>query len=78
MTKESLSEIESNEIENDPNFIAYNKAKEEGQFDDLVPGTYVAFNKGIRVGTGRDRDKLIQELYSVGVDSNILIQQVNS
>ncbi len=72
MPKENLSEIE-----NDPNFIAYQEAKEEGLFDDLAPGTYVAFNNGEHVGTGKNRNELIDELYSQGVDSDIFLQQVN-
>ena len=68
----------SEELANDPNFIAYNEAKNSGQFDELEPGTFVAFHEGKLVGTATDRDQLAESLLEKGIEGGYYYKQVNA
>lgn len=61
----------------DPNFIACQKAVERGQFRDLKPGTYVAYAEGELVGTGMDREQVLQEMKESNFKKGVYIHQVN-
>ena len=55
------------DLANAPNYLAYQAAVTGGQFENLQPGTYVAYHEGELVGSGMDRDTLFQELHQKGI-----------
>ena len=70
------TKIVSKDLAEDPNYLAYQRALESGEFTNFEPGTFVAFHKGKLVGTGIDRDKLFEELGKKGI-GGFLSHQVN-
>jgi hypothetical protein len=58
----------SDELANDPNYLAYQAALSTSQFESFTPGTYVAYHDGQLVGTGTDRDQLLSELHGKGIE----------
>lgn len=66
MTPEKITA--SDELANDPNYIAYQKAKLSGEFDEMETGTFVAYHEGQLVGIGLNRDQLFQQLHEQGVE----------
>lgn len=58
----SNKEIKVNERPaQDPNRIAFNEAVEEGEFNDLEPGTWVFFRRGEFVGSGDSIDSICEK-----------------
>ncbi len=64
----------SDELVNDPNWVAYQAALKSGQFQNMEAGTYVFFHEGQLVGTGMDRDKLFEELTGKGIGAGFVHQ----
>lgn len=61
----------------DPNVKAFLESSISGVFEDLDPGTFVAFSGGQLLGTGEDREELITRLTSQGISADMLVQPVN-
>ena len=58
----------SKNLAKDPNYIAYQKALKDQEFERMEPGTYVAYHEGQLVGTGMDREAFFNELRDKGVE----------
>ncbi len=61
-----------NNFNNDPNLLAYQEALANGQFEELEPGTYVAFHEGEFVKSETDREKLAKWLMSNDMSDSLL------
>lgn len=53
-----------NEIDSDPNHIAYTQAVARGDFEGMDPETWLAFRQGELIGTNLDQEVLMEELRS--------------
>lgn len=52
----------STELLNDPDFLACKLAEAQGEFDDLPPGTWVAFQHGKFLGSAAGPQELAQAI----------------
>jgi hypothetical protein len=67
----------SNDLLQDPNFIAFNQAEQDGVFKDLEPGTYVAFVHGALVGNAPTIEALLALEALKSQEETVLCHQVN-
>lgn len=73
MSPEKKTRISEN-LDGDPNCLAYQEALKAGRFESLETGTYVAYHEGQFVGSGMDSGKLIQELHERGIEGSLVHQ----
>lgn len=50
--------------EEDPNWIEYQRALAAGEFADLDPNTYLVYSNGQLIGSGPDRQALLDQIYA--------------
>lgn len=54
----------SRELAEDPNYIAYKKALEAGEFDGMEPTSYLAFLDGKLIATANTKDEIFEKIKS--------------
>ena len=68
----------SKEAMRDPNFLATRLAEVQGEFNDLPPGTWVAYQDGKLIGTGESAETLSQSIAGIrDPKKEVMMHQVN-
>jgi hypothetical protein len=68
----------SKKLADDPNYVAFNEAQNQGVFKDLPPETHVAFINGNFVGYSSDKEELFKRIFEEGLEGEIFYKKVNT
>lgn len=67
-----MARKDTEQVANDPNWLAYQEALKAGQFKEMTPGDYVAYFEGKLIASG-PREKVLEVIEGKGA----MLHQIN-